>query len=1090
MKELRNMRANDSRRVKLCSNGSWTITTKFVFAFGLALVVGSIVGSFAVAQTSEKTSVPAKIDFNRDIRPILAENCFACHGPDESHRATDFRLDQAGGIETAVTAGDPDASELYQRVISDDKSMRMPPLESKRELSVEQIELLRQWIEVGGQFQTHWSFVAPTKPERTELPITQANPIDQFLAAELSQHGLEFSPQADKSTLIRRVAFTLTGLPPTLDELKLFFEDESPEAYETMVDRYLSSPHYGEEMARHWLDLARYGDTHGMHLDNERHMWAYRDWVVNSFNRNQRFDEFTIEQLAGDLLPNPSVDQLVATGFNRCNVTTGEGGAIDEEFRFRYAVDRTNTAMQVWTGLTAECAACHDHKFDPISAKEYYSLYAFFNSAADPAMDGNALLTMPVVSTASEEQAKQVADYRKRIAEQNLKLDAKVAALEYQDPALQQPPPPLKQVETILFDDEFPSFGRVSHLGQPTSIIPEGAGVPIFSGDFVLQRQEPGLAQDVFEGATQPFIIPQNAKLEVEVWLKSTDPPKAIMLQFFKGGWNHRAVWGDYEIIPWGAPNTSEKVHFGDLPESDRWVHLEFDATKIGLQPGDEITGFAFTQHGGAVYWDRLVIKGVSDPAQDPQKSFRAWRFANRRTPPNDLPETLKPILRRRLPALTSDVRVEINPAIDDQDQPSSPSTDRSDTNSEDEERLLLNYWLRNVCVDVKPQLASMVIEIERLEWQLKDYESSIPQTFIYRDLPNPRESYVMKRGQYNDPGDKVTPSVPAFLPPLNPKDAERPNRLDFANWLLSPEHPLTARVMVNRFWQQIFGNGLVKSSGDFGSQGEPPSHPELLDWLAIHFRESGWDVKALIRLMVTSQTFRQTVAVSPRHLELDPENRLLSRGPRMRLGAEQIRDNALFVSGLINLEMGGRGVRPYQPPNVWEPVGYIDSNTRNYKQDSGPALYRRSLYTFYKRTAPPPFMANFDAPNREQICTKRDQSNTPLQALQLMNDVQHVEAARALAERMLKRESDFEGRIVFAYQVVLSRKPREEEVKLLEQLYDGLLKRYHATPEEAKQLISTGETLPDAKLDVSELAALTLIANTVLNLDETLNRN
>lgn len=1029
---------------------------------------------------------PSRIQFNRDIRPILSENCFACHGPDEAQRATEMRLDEAKSISKYLLPGKAEESEIYQRVTSSDLSMRMPPSDSKKELTPEQIELIRRWIEEGGSVQSHWSFVAPEQPKVPDVQQEFTNPIDTFLATTLQQRGLELAPEADKNTLIRRVAFTLTGLPPTVEELNRYLADESPTAYEAMVDRYLASPHYGEEMARHWLDLARYGDTHGMHLDNERQMWAYRDWVVRSFNRNQPFDQFTLEQLAGDLLDAPTTEQLVATGFNRCNVTTGEGGAIDEEYLYRYAVDRTNTAMQVWTGLTAECAACHDHKFDPISQKEYYSLYAFFNSAADPAMDGNALLTAPVVSTASVDQARQIDDFKKRISEQIQLLDAKVAALDYHDPALAEPPPSLTEVETVFFDDEFPSFGKVTHLGQPTSIIPEGAGVPIFSGQNVLQRQDLGLAQDVFEGSSQPFIIPQNGKIKAEVWIKSKDLPKSIMLQFFKEGWNHRAVWGDYDVIPWGKPDTTERVRFGDLPAGDSWVHLEFSASDIGLQPGDEVTGFAFTQFGGSVYWDRLTVEGISDPAKDPKRSFRAWRIAHRKKPPADLPEDLKAILKKRPPAGNSDVSV----SSDDGSSEPTISEPEATISTEDEDRPLLHYWLKNICAEFKPQLAPSIAQIQSLEKQLKEFESAIPQTFIYRDLPQPRESFLMKRGQYNSPGEKVTPDVPVFLPSLNPKDPSRPNRLDFANWLLSAEHPLTARVIVNRYWQQIFGTGLVKSSGDFGSQGEMPSHPELLDWLALHFRESGWDVKQLVRLMVNSRAFRQHSAVTHALLEVDPENRLLSRGPRLRLGAEQIRDNALFVSGLINLDFGGRGVRTYQPPNIWEPVGYIDSNTRNYIQDSGSALYRRSLYSFYKRTAPPPFMANFDAPNREQICTKRDRSNTPLQALQLMNDVQHVEAARALAERMMKHSSIVGERIKFGFQLVLSRDPREEESRVLEQLNSEFLERYQSAPDDAVKLISTGDSEPNQRLEGAELASMTMVANTILNLDETLNRN
>jgi hypothetical protein len=1055
----------------------------------------------------------SSVDFNRDIRPILAENCFACHGPDEEHRVTDLRFDQAGGFEAAVDADDAESSDLYQRLISDDESMRMPPADSLKVLKPEQIELLKRWIESGARYETHWSFTAPQK---LDVPHSQSNspanppknpteivnPIDAFLLEELQARDLKFAPEADKRTLIRRVAFTLTGLPPRPTEVARFLADQSPQAYEAMVDRYLASASYGEEMARHWLDLARYGDTHGMHLDNERQMWAYRDWVVRSFNRNQPFNEFTIDQLAGDLVPEPTTDQMIATGFNRCNVTTGEGGAINEEFRYRYAVDRTNTAMQIWTGLTAECAACHDHKFDPISIKEYYSLYAFFNSAADPAMDGNALLTQPVVSTATDEQKSRIEELKIQLDQKNQALDQLAGDYQYRDPAHANPAPPTEEKELVLFDEEFPAHGTTFHLGSPTSIVSAPANVPIFSGQRSLKRKAAGLEQDVFHESSKPFAVPANGKIQTEVWLDPEDKPKAIMLQFFKDGWNHRCVWGDYDMIEWGKKDTPERVHLGELPETGRWVHLEIEAKTLGLNPGDQLKGFAFTQYGGTVYWDLLKISGHINPAKDPGRSFHAWWKTHQSNPPASLPDALKQIIvkapvsehaskdgaEKKADEAVNAAKKEATPDSNTETAAASPPEDQP---TPEQVRQLLSHWLKYECVSAKAEFAPALEAVEKLKNELAEFEKSIPQTFVYQDLPQAQDSFVMKRGQYNSPGEKVTPNVPAFLPELKPVNPERPNRLDLAVWLLSPEHPLTSRVIVNRFWQQIFGTGLVKSSGDFGSQGESPSHPRLLDFLAFHFREKGWDVKQLVRLMVTSQAFKQQSAISPELLELDPENRLLARGTRFRLGAEQIRDNALFVSGLIRLEMGGRGVNFYQPPNVWEPVGYIDSNTRNYKQDSGPALYRRSLYTFFKRTAPPPFMGNFDGPNREQICTKRDRSNTPLQALQLMNDVQHVEAARALAERiMVEGGTEFGERLRFAYEVVLSRPPREEEVSILQSLFAALLKRYEAAPDEARKLISAGESIPRENLQAPELAALTMLANTLLNLDETLNRN
>lgn len=537
------------------------------------------------------------------------------------------------------------------------------------------------------------------------------------------------------------------------------------------------------------------------------------------------------------------------------------------------------------------------------------------------------------------------------------------------------------------------------------------------------------------------------------------------MLQYFQGGWLHRAVWGDYDAIDWGARNTTERVLIGPLPELGQWARLEVEATRLGLKPGDQVTGFALTQFGGTVFWDQVGVAGRSDPAADPRRSLLAWwkQQTGKDTPgaPPELNQVLK--------------------AGPDEKRP-----------SENLERKLRDYYLQNVCLDTKPQLETPAQELAAFKRQRDEFDKSIPSTFIFRDLGQPRESFVMLRGQYDAPGDNVEPDVPDVLPPLNKHDPNRrATRLDLARWLVSPEHPLTARVTVNRFWQQFFGVGLVKTSYDFGSQGELPSHPELLDWLAVSFRESSWDVKQLVKQLVTSAAFRQASRVTPESAQRDPENRLLARGPRFRLDGEQLRDNALFVSGLINLQMGGRGVNPYQPPNIWEPVGFVGSNTANYRQDSGPALYRRSIYVFFKRTAPPPFMANFDAPNREAFCTQRDRSNTPLQALQLMNDIQHFEAARGLAQRLLSEGGETpQERIVFGYRLVLARRPAPEEAAVVQALLEQQRDRYRQDAAAAGQAIRVGESSPPAGLDESELAAYTLVANLLFNLDETVTRN
>ena len=1010
---------------------------------------------------------PAKISFNRDIRPILSDKCFACHGFDPNHREAGLRLDvppSEDGV-VSIVPGDLAASELWQRVTSLDSDLQMPPPHTHKSLSDAEKELLRRWILEGAVYEGHWAF--EPIPARVAVPEISgvAQPIDAFLRQRLAVEGLTASPPADPATLLRRLSFALTGLPPTAEQIAEYLADPSPDAYEKWVDQLLASPHYGEEMARHWLDLARYADTHGMHLDNERQMWAYRDWVIQSFNRNQPFDQFTIEQLAGDLLPTPAQEQLIATGFNRCNVTTGEGGSIDAEWLFRYAVERASTTAEAWLGLTAGCAACHDHKFDPISQAEFYSLYAFFYSAADPAMDGNALLTAPVMRIESPGYNEKKDELQQSLQQARAALLQQASALVYSDPAEQTPPLAATFIEQWWLDDDFPAGGRTSASpGHPTELIATAAPQPTpVSGEKLLRRRDAGLAQDVWETEGTPLTLPTQAKFVAHVYLEPADLPQAIMVQFNKGGWKHRAVWGNYEIIDWGAKGTNERVAMGDLPAAGAWVRLEFPVTTVGLQPGDAVSGFALTQHGGTVYWDQVGVVGESNPATDPAQSFVAW-WTQVQQDPGRLPNELREVAKQ------------------------GPNAER---NSADAQALKLHYLTQH-CQTVAAELGPAKQAVAALEQQQRELEASLPSTFIFRDLDQPRPTYVMLRGQYNQPGDEVHPAVPAVLPPLVPGDGRtRANRLDLARWLVAPENPLTARVAVNRFWQQLVGSGLVRTPADFGSQGEPPSHPELLDWLAREFQESGWDVKSLVRRIVTSDTFRQRSAVTPELLERDPENRVLARMTRPRLAAEQVRDNVLMVSGLLVPDMGGKGVKPYQPDKIWEPVGFVGSNTQYYSQDKGSALYRRSIYTFLKRTAPPPFMSNFDAPNREQSCSGRGRSNTPLQALQLMNDVQHVEAARVLATKVLTTGGDSPvERLQFATTTVLARPATDHELQILQRQLQQHHTRYTTDTAAAGQLVAMGESPVDASLDVAELAAYTLLCATLLNLDETLTRN
>ncbi len=1025
--------------------------------------------AFAVVLAFTQFAEAGDVSFNRDIRPIISENCFACHGLDAKQRKADLRLDVAASAlaeregNFAIKPGDLAKSEVWQRINSDDPTEVMPPPATKKKLKPEQKEIVRRWIEAGAPYENHWAFEPPAK---TAEPAVKRdgwakNAVDRFILARLEREGLVPRPEAARPTLIRRVAFALTGLPPTPKEVAEFEADASPHAYEEMVDRYLKSPRYGEEMARHWLDVARYADTHGLHLDNERSMWAYRDWVIRAFNDNKRFDAFTIEQLAGDLLPSPTREQLIATGFNRCNVTTSEGGSIDAEYIYRYAVERTSTTVQTWMGLTAGCAVCHDHKYDPLSTREFYSLYSFFNSAADPAMDKNIKNTDPYFKLTSDEQKAALATALTAENEAKRLLEEAAGRVDYRDPATVEPPPEVRSITDVWLDDLFPLGAKVTCSSRNTSIWETVPAIEPHRGRRALRQAGAANYQDKFENPTQPLVIPAKAGLSVWVRVDGDEIPQALMLDLACSQGNRKFLWGDPKRYG-GAK--SDKNWLGEIPAPRSWTRLEIPAEKLDLPSGTQVTSVALAQFGGIAWWDGLTVSGEMAPAADVRSSFAEWWKGRTGKETASVPAELAAVLK-----------------------------DGPDKNPAPELReKLLRFYLAYVARPVAGELAQRQQAWLDAQSQRAALEESIPGTFVFKELELPREAFVMLRGQYDKTGEKVEPDVPAVFPPLKKSNPDgRATRLDLARWLLAPENPLAARVTVNRFWQQFFGTGLVKTSFDFGSQGEPPSHPELLDWLALSYREGGWDTKALVRLLVTSAAFRQDSRVTPELLRRDPENRLYARSPRFRFDAEQIRDNALFVSGLMNLEMGGRGAKIYQPPNIWEPVGYSDSNTRYYQQDHGRALYRRSIYCFLKRTAPPPFMSNFDAPNREQFCTMRERSNTPLQALQLLNDIQQFEAARAFGERIVTEGGKTpDERIVFAWRVVLSREPAAEERAIVRETLDRYIARYQQDAAAARKVVTVGESKPKAGLSETELAAYTLLANLILNLDETVTRN
>jgi hypothetical protein len=1037
----------------------------------LGVAAALIAGSPAPALEPGSASL-VPIQFNRSIRPVLSDNCFNCHGFDPSKRKADLRLDtQEGATATnkegtvAIKPGDLKASELWRRINAADPKVHMPPPDTGKQLKPEQVAVLGKWIEQGAQYQKHWAFEPPVRPNSPTVKKADwpRNDMDRFILATLESEQLAPTTEAPKETLIRRVSLDLIGLPPTPAEVDAFLGDKAPDAYERLVDRLLASPRYGEHMARYWLDVARYGDTHGLHLDNERSMWPYRDWVVDAFNRNLPFDQFTIWQLAGDLLPDATRDQRIASGFNRCNVSTSEGGAIDEEFQVRYGVDRVETTSAVWLGLTMGCAVCHDHKLDPITQKEFYQVFTIFNNIAEKAMDGNALLPPPTMKAPSPEQERQLKEFDTQLAELDNTSRAAVAAFNYTDPATLTNAPKPEPKEIVWIDDDFPKGAapQVNEGNPPNKWVSTNEG-PVLSGQRAIQRAGKGLHQVFFPDCAEPLTVTAGDKLFAYVFLDPKDPPKAIMLQYSVGGnWSSRANWGDDDAIPYGTKGTPEKLLRGKLPKAGKWVRLEVDSAQLDLKPGTKITGMAFTMFDGTAFWDKAGILSITDPAQNPALSLLAWEKSEKRLgdgsqAPADIKAALKKEPEKRDAA---------------------------------EQQRLHDYFLAAVYADAAPELKAVRDASRRIREKREALDKEIPATMVSQELEKPRPAWLLTRGQYDKHGEPVSPGVPAVLPPLPQSDVT--NRLTLARWLVDAKHPLTARVTVNRSWQQFFGTGLVKTSEDFGTPGEWPSHPELLDWLATEFIRTGWDVKGFVKMIVTSATYRQDSRTTPKLVELDPDNRLLARGPKQRLDAEVLRDNALCVSGLLNPKMGGRGVRPYQPGGIWEAVAYTSSTTAKYSQDHGDALYRRSLYLFWKRTAPPPSMTTLDAPSREQCRTRRERTDTPLQALLMMNDVTYFEAARHLGYRMLREggASD-EDRLRYGFRLVTARTPANNECAILAQNLDAQRSVFRANEEAAKKAISAGESPVPSDVPPAELAAYTMVANLLLNLDEVVTKN
>lgn len=1001
------------------------------------------------------------VEFSRDIRPILSDTCFKCHGPDSEERKADLRLDVREGIlggGGVVQPGNLDESDLFQRITSDDPDVLMPPPDSGRKLTEQQKQLFRKWIEQGANYQRHWSFEPPASPE---LPTVKneswcQNEIDRFIAARQDSLNMSPSPPAGRNTLIRRVALDLTGLPPTDELAERYLTSASDNWYEELVDELLASEHYGEHLARFWLDVARYGDTHGLHLDNYRENWLYRDWIIDAFNDNMPFDQFATEQLAGDLLESPTDSQLIATGFNRSHVTTNEGGSIPEEVYVRNVVDRVSTTGTVFLGLTVGCAQCHDHKFDPISQRNFYELFAFFNCLDGDPMDGNLKDPAPVLRFMHDDEKQQLATMDSQIKELGEAIENRIAQFEYEEP----------DPETIRVELEEPAEFTWVNDAIPGGGTEEGTWKfikaeegPVRTEPTSRSQTSDGLVQHVFKQATVPLRVDAADVLFAYVFLDPENPPQEIMLQFHTGMWEHRAYWGDNKI-DWGSDETASRRRLGSLPETGQWIRLEVPAATVGLENGAAVDGMAFTQYGGRAFWDDAGV--VSKRNQFVElNSLAAWTKIQIEAKGRGLPEPIKKILEK----------------------PQS-EWEASQANT------VREYFLKNVYPESTRLIAADTNKEKELAAKRDEYVNQFPTTLIWKEKAEPTPAYVLRRGEYDQRGEQVERAVLTELADW-PENAPR-NRLGLAEWLLAPDNPLTARVTVNRFWQQVFGKGLVKTTEDFGAQGIGPTHPELLDWLATDFVKNHWNVRRLIKMMVMSSTYRQSSKVSPKLLALDPENKWLARGPRYRLDAEVLRDQALAVSGLLVPTVGGPSVKPPQPDGLWFVVGYTDSNTVRFKKDDGnEKVHRRSMYTFWKRTAPPPQMNIFDAPSRESCTVRRERTNTPLQALVLMNETQYVEAARNLAQRVLDSTAQSDSdRIRQLFQWALFRQPNDQTINVVQQTLDANRAEYQSDIESAKKLISIGETPAEEKYDAIELASWTMIANLIMNTDEFICKN
>lgn len=1037
------------------------------------LVVVAVLMPLTVVAAEDPQAV--EIRFNEEIRPILSEYCFACHGPDAAGRKADLRLDtREGATESgAIAPGDVEGSELIARITSDDPDLVMPPPESRRQLKPEHKQLLSRWIASGAEWGAHWAFERPRKaepPQPQGIEEWAANPIDHFVLDKLQKLGLKPNPAASRYTLARRAALDLTGLPPTQEMVAAFVADTNKGADDRYIDALLASPHMGEHRARYWLDAARYGDTHGMHVDNYREIWPYRDWVIRAFNSGMPFDQFIVEQIAGDLLPGATLDQRIATGFSRCNITTAEGGAIPEEVYVRYMVDRVETTATVFLGLTAGCAVCHNHKYDPLSQREFYQLGAFFNNTTQPALDGNQKDSPPVVTLPDEKfQAEWDELLSRRQALREELSDWKSTARGWWDAHPQEFEHP------IVADDLALAMPLTEGEGEPFTL-PETA---TWESEHPAGRR--GVRFGTGGGIKVEFpTLRSDEPLSVTFWFRTPDQvmTSTIFDQIVKKTVEKKEITTGWKIT--SSPQGGLRFHLYDGGGREL----------TALLPGDEALRPRTWQHVCVRYSGGQSNSSVSILVDGRLGALR--NSTEKHVEATELAEGQLTIGGGLPTAGLSDIRIYRRWIADDEARLLARDIELKkllqtqakwqELTAADRE-LASSYY--NQTVDENYQARSRAFSKTQ---RRRDFiYSRSTTTLVMQERDSTPRAWVLQRGEYDQRQDEVAPGVPEALPPL-PQGVPA-NRMGLARWLVDPAHPLTARVTVNRLWQSVFGTGLVKTSEDFGVMGDRPSHPELLDWLAVEFIESGWNVKHLLKLMVTSSAYRQSSALTAEKLEKDADNRYLSRGSRLRLDAEVLRDQALVVSGLLKRDIGGPSVKPYQPTGLWNVVAITGSNTAHFKRDSGDALYRRSLYTFWKRTSPPPSLAAFNAPTREQCTVRRERTNTPLQALVLMNDPQYIEAARHFAERAIKRHEDLHKRASWMLTSALSEPADETDIADLHSAAQEFTSLFQQAPDGAKELISTGESQPDTAINPAELAAWTMVANTIMNRDDFVNK-